>query len=56
MDWCTNDLLSLKKRISILRAVKRVSPNNFWLVLADFGLNGSGQKSPDLNGSKKLRT
>ena len=38
------------------RAVKRASPNDFKLVLTGFRLNGSGQKSLDLNGPKKLRT
>ena len=38
------------------RAVKWASPSDFGLALAGFGLNGSGQKSPGLNGPRKLRT
>ena len=38
----------------LARAVKRASPSGFGLVLTGFGLNGPGQKSPGLNGPKKL--
>ena len=38
------------------RAVKRASPSGFGLALMGFELNGPGQKSPGLNGPRKLRT
>ena len=53
---CTTLGCSSVRAVELTRAVKRASPSGFGLALAGFGLNGSGQKSPDLNGSKKLRT
>ena len=38
------------------RDIKRDSFSGFRLILTDFGLNGPDQKSPGLNGLRKLRT
>ena len=40
----------------LTRAVKWASPSDFGLALTGFELNGPGQKSSGLNGSRKLRT
>ena len=50
-----HDLLPILFIVKI-KTVKRISPNSFGLVIVSFGLNSLGQKSFDLNGSRKLRT
>ena len=41
--------------LCLSRVVKQASPSGFGLALTGFGLNGPGQKNPDLNGPRILQ-